>query len=139
MGGQKATVTSACLADYQAIVAEDGFVNVIVGPPRPEVERKAQGLNFLPWGVHDGTVLIYRNMVANPYFPYATNAVPAYDANKPQAEQSAELYMGDFAPVGVQCSIEEFLDNFGGVPVSFAQTSAPGRSAAPADLQRRAS
>ncbi len=110
-----------CLADYQANVSRDGFVYIVLGPRIPKVVKKAEGLNFLPWGLHDGTVLIYRNMVANPYFPYAAGVVPTYDYNQPAVGQSADNFIGDFAPVGIQCSIADYLKNYGGMSVSFAK------------------
>ncbi len=105
--GQKAMVTSACLADCQATIADDGYVYVVLGPKALESELP-DGFNFLPWGIHDRTLLIYRNMVANAYFPYSAGDVPAYDSSVPQIEQSAELFIGDFAPIGHQFAIDEF-------------------------------
>lgn len=118
--GQKLGRTSACLADYQAIVGEDGFVNLVLGPATREVLAKAEGLNFLPWGAHDGTVVIYRNLVSNTYFPYSNGVVPLYDSSQSQEDQAAQNFLGEYAPTGIQCSVEDFLDNYGGVPVSFA-------------------
>ncbi len=49
-----------------------------------------------------------------------TGAVPLYDSSQPQDDQAAENYLGEYAPKGVQCSVEDFLATYGGVPVSFA-------------------
>lgn len=122
---EKLTITSACLADYQAVVDDDGFVNLMLGPPRLEKKAKARGFNFLPWGRYEDTVVIYRNLVSNQYFPYSNGAVPLYNSDAPQEGQSAENFIGDYAPVGVQCSIEEFLANYNGVSAPSHRSNQP--------------
>jgi len=117
----KLTNVTACLADYQAAVAQDGFVYLVLGRRTPAILKKAKGLNFLPWGAHQEIVLAYRNMVPEPYFPYSAAAVPFFnpDSGEPRERQSAENSIGDYAPIGVYCSEESFLKDFCGFPVNY--------------------
>lgn len=112
---------TACLADYQAKVARDGFVYLVLGRRKPEILEKAKGLNFLPWGPHKKIVLGYRNMVPEPYFPYSAAAVPAFKTveGEPPEAQSADHFIGDYAPIGVYCTEANFLKDFCGFPVSY--------------------
>lgn len=116
----KLTNVTACMADYQAKVAKDGFVYLFLGRQLPAILEKAQGLNFLPWGAHQEIVLVYRNMVTEPYFPYSAAAVPIFKPNEPRESQSAEIFIGEYAPIGVYCSESDFLKDLCGFPVSYA-------------------
>jgi len=100
------TNVTACLADQQAVVAEDGFVYVVLGR-RPSILQKTARLNFLPWGAHQKIVFVYRNITPNRYFPYSAAAVPIYSE---QETRSAEHFIGEYAPIGVIGSEEDFLD-----------------------------
>jgi hypothetical protein len=100
------TNVTACLADHQAVVAEDGFVYLVLGR-RPAIVEKKDGVNFLPWGPHQKILLVYRNIVPNRYFPYSAAAVPIYSD---QETRSAAQFIGDYAPIGVFGSEEEFLN-----------------------------
>jgi len=115
--GQLTTVT-ACLPDFQAKADARDEVTLVLARRHPEVMRKVEemGWNFLPWGDHDQVAVVYRHLVANPAFPYSTYAVPEYDPALPPEGQSAEPYMGEYAPRGIYCSVEEFLH--AGVPVA---------------------
>lgn len=98
------TNVTACLADFQAVVAEDGFVYVVLGR-RPSIPEKTEGVNFLPWGPHQKILFVFRNIVPNRYFPYSAAAVPIYSD---QETRSAEHFIGDYAPIGVYVSEETF-------------------------------
>lgn len=115
----KLTNVTACLADFQAEVARDGFVYLVLGRRLPAILKKAEGLNFLPWGLHEEIALVYRNVVPHPYFPYSAAAVPIFTPDKPREKQTAELFIGDYAPTGVYCSEAGFLKDFCGFPVSY--------------------
>ena len=123
------TTASACLPDFQAKADEDGLVTLVLARPHPEVLRKVEeeGWNFLPWSplsvlaethgggdAPDSVTVVYRNLVANPTFPSSSSAVPVFDPARPASEQTAELFMGEYAPMGTFCSVEEFLG--AGVP-----------------------
>jgi hypothetical protein len=112
----KLTNVTACLADYQAVVAEDGFVYLVLGRQSPAIQKKAEGLNFLPWGPHQKILFVYRNMFSNPYFPYSSAAVPIYGEDE---TRPADYFIGDYAPVGVYGSEESFLKDFCGFPVNY--------------------
>ena len=54
------TNVTACLADFEAVVAKDGFVYVVLGRRLPATLGKTEGVNFLPWGPHQEIVFVYR-------------------------------------------------------------------------------
>jgi hypothetical protein len=111
------TNVTACLADYQAVVAADGFVYLVLGRQTPSILKKAEGLNFLPWGPHQEIAFVYRNMVPHRSFPYSAAVVPVYGEDE---THSADYFIGEYAPIGIYCSEEDFLKDFGGFPVSFS-------------------
>lgn len=115
----KITNVTACLADYQASVADDGFVYLVLGRRTPALLEKTEGMNFLPWGAHDEILFVYRNITPNTQFPYSAAAVPVY-SNEQTA--SAETFIGDYAPIGVYMSEEEFLKSD---PSRFFERNAP--------------
>jgi len=102
----KITNVTACLADDQAVVANDGFVYIVLGRRTPQLLEKAKGMNFLPWGPHDEILFVYRNITPNTQFPYSAAAVPIYSDEQ---TASAETFIGDYAPIGVYTSAEQFL------------------------------
>lgn len=121
------TNTTACLADYQATVACDGFVYVVLAKALPHLIEHALGLNFLPWGPRregpggeegdDAIVLAYRHMVIDSEFrPNSAAAVPIGQA----ADMGETPPMGDYAPVGRYFTEAEFLENFGNFDVNYA-------------------
>ncbi len=99
------TNVTACLADDEAVVAKDGFVYVVLGR-RPSILQKSEGFNFLPWGLHQKILFVYRNITSNRYFPYSAAAVPFYSD---QETRSAEQFIGDYAPIGVYGSEADVL------------------------------
>ncbi len=116
------TNATACLPDFQAKADARDEVTLVLAHRHPAILRKVEeeGWNFLPWGRHpdevaghervDSMTVVYRNLVANPAFPYSTSAVPQYDPGQPAEGQSAEHFMREYAPRGVYCGVEEFLD-----------------------------
>jgi hypothetical protein len=119
------TNVTACLADHQATVAEDGFVYLALGREVPEILKKVKafGLNFLPWGAHEEILLVYRQILAN--FASSARAVPVFDPTHYRETQSAYCSFKmntdpaldldvDYAPVGAYYSETDFLDNFSG-------------------------
>lgn len=131
------TNTTACLVDYQATVARDGFVYVVLGKALPHIIKKALGLNFLPWGPRregpkgeegdDKIVLIYRHMVIDSNFCTSAADVVPFDPDKvvegdPETRysQAADRQIGEYAPVGRYFSEAEFLENFGNFDVNYA-------------------
>lgn len=124
----KLTNVSACVADYQATVAKDGFVYLVLGRRTPEILKQAEGLNFLPWGVHNEILLVFRHLLPNqdPVFEGSAAAVPVFDpalvdCNDPHSreKQSGDKFIGDYAPRGIYCAEADFLKDFGGFDVEY--------------------
>jgi hypothetical protein len=92
-------------------VHADGFVYIAFGHRGDRLKpwAKRNGASFVPWGPHDGTVIIYRNMAANTAFPYTVGAMVPVDADAPSEGQSAESFIGEYAPVGVEVDVDALL------------------------------
>ncbi|MET0646525.1 MAG: hypothetical protein ABW208_07870 [Pyrinomonadaceae bacterium] len=104
---------TACLADFEAEVAPDGFVYLVLGRRRPAILDKAEGFNFLPWGLHEKIALVYRHMAPDTdNFKQSAAAVPIYDSALPREDQAAERYIGEYAPSGVYCPGIKFVKDF---------------------------
>lgn len=101
------TNVTACLADHQAVVAADGFVYLVLAR-RPSILEKTERLNFLPWGPHQKILFVYRNITPNRYFPYSAATVPIYSDDE---TRSAEHFIGDYAPIGIYRTEEDFAKN----------------------------
>ena len=119
VGGRTITNALGSVVDFQAIVAKDGFVNVVIGPPTAEIINKAQGLNFVPTGVQRRVVIIYRQMLPVSSFKNSNEHVPAHVESK-GINDSADHFIGDYAPKGIYCSTKKFLKDFGKFDFSFA-------------------
>ena len=93
-----------CLADYEAVVDEAGFVTIVISDPE---DRPANAENWLPWGgaYYDGLV-IYRHMLPAPDFAEAIQ-------NVPEGTPASEV-MGDYFPQVSYCAKETF--EAGGAP-----------------------
>ena len=109
------TTTSQCLADYEIPIQSDGFVYLVLARPSPQVKAKAMraGFGYLAWPISlQNPILLYRNMVINPAFEYGADQVPLYDPHNPQP---AEHFIDTYAPQGLHCTHEEFLNDFCGI------------------------
>lgn len=115
VGGAKVANTTACLADYEAKVAPDGYVYTLFGRQRPAVKEKADalGYNFLGWGGHTDAVVIYRQLVAAGTFLGAAATVKPYAETGESADQSLGEEYAEYAPFGlVYNSVADFLANY---------------------------
>jgi len=114
------------MKDEQFIIADsDGFVNIVISDSSEDIIQKCDGLNFLPWKVPgENMFLIYRNVLQSPDFEGNFNQVPIFNAENVSGfldfyNLNAINFIGDFAPIGLRMTKEEFLTNFGGFPVSY--------------------
>lgn len=111
------------------IAASDGFVNIVFGDEDAALRAKAAGLNYvvLPPELKNNVkgLIIYRNLLTNPVFPYNMNLVPDIAANLNLdnlvhlENLQAQTYLNDYAPIGKKMSKQQYLLNFGGFPVSY--------------------
>jgi hypothetical protein len=110
------------LKDEAAIIAGDGYVNIVIADDTPENRSKAAGLNFMPWNVKSSKmILIYRNMLTKSGFSGAFTNVPKLDGSNSLNVflQAADAFIGDYAPKGKRMTTDEYLENFGGFTVSY--------------------
>lgn len=110
------------IKDEDFIIANDGFITIVIADDEPDLRQKAAGLNFMPWAVPSGKmILLYRNLVINEDFENGTNSVPMLNQNfGPLAiGQAANFHIGEFGPLGLKMSKEDYLLDFGGFEVSY--------------------
>ena len=114
--GNAATYNFNALKDEDAILDEDGYVNIILASKDAEVESLARSLNynFLEWNMPwEKALLLFRHMLANPSFEAQIDDVPPiYDDMTEFSDQEGQKYMGDYAPQGRRMSKEEFLASY---------------------------
>lgn len=111
-GGQFSTRTSQCIADDQFILNQDGYYNVVVGPDDRDARAaaNARGYNYLVWYNMSGPMLLYRQMVPHPDFIGSIYNVPRYNPDLPAEQQMAELFIGEYAPSGRYCDLQDFMN-----------------------------
>jgi hypothetical protein len=160
MSGEILTNTSRCLADFNSRIGPDGYVSILVLPSKKIMEKLRPGhnsydkikakakaliptMNFLSWGRHLEPLLIYRNLCTRSDFPYAITKMNKYDPDKgvDWHDFVAEKWLGEYAPMGIQCSIDAFLKDSCDLtslkipavpplaPVSPAQPNEPAKAA----------
>lgn len=93
---------TACASDDEVALDADGWYTFVIATAedRPEETTATEGATIIDWGSTDvAVVLLLRNMVANPSFHEATDAV------EPGALTGS---MGDYSPTGAYCDVETF-------------------------------
>jgi hypothetical protein len=123
--GDPATYNYFTLPDFECKIASDGFIYLVIGRDDPVLRKKAEGLNYLVWDkrMKNKGLLVYRNLLTNPSYPYNMAVVPDLIQNLDKVFDTnslrAKTYLGDRSPQGVRMNREAFLENFGGFPVSY--------------------
>ncbi len=111
------------------VASSDGYINIVIGDEDAALRAKAAGLNYivLPPELNNNVkgVIVYRNLLTNPAFPYPMSLVPDLSNNinlitlLNTSTLQAQTYLSDYAPIGVKLSKTQFLADFGGFPVSY--------------------
>lgn len=116
------TFTSECLADAKTQIDKDGYATFVVGPDSLRESVTARGMNFLTRSGLFMPFVIYRNLLTAPAFKGDALKVPQWVspgllAPTPSTENYvAHKHIGDYAPKGRYCSLEEFEKDNCGVP-----------------------
>ncbi|HUM50178.1 MAG TPA: hypothetical protein PK431_00130 [Chitinophagales bacterium] len=124
------TFTYSTTTDIEfKIAAADGYVNIVFGDEDAALRTKAAGLNYvvLPPELKNNVkgLIIYRNLLTNPVFPYNMKLVPDIIQNLNLdnlvhlENLQAQTYLSNYAPIGKKMSKQQYLQNFGGFPVSY--------------------
>ena len=94
-----------CAADFEVPLDDQGFFTVVISDPadRPANATAENGFVWLPWGPYPDQLLIYRHMLHNPGFAQAIQFV--------EKGETLTQRMGDFAPQGVYCRPEVFVQS----------------------------
>lgn len=113
LGGMKATNTSDCLVDDQAIVSDDGYIILAIGPNKNTLRElaKKNKINYMDWGYHQYPDIIFRHLEGEKDFKYSSKHVPIVDVTQPLFDQGGERTIGPYSPAGFYCSDKEFEEN----------------------------
>lgn len=123
--GDAATYNYATLGDFQCKIASDGYIYLVIAREDAAIRAKAEGLNFITWhpALKNEGLIIYRNLLVNPEYPYNMGLVPDLVENLDKVLDTdflkASKYLGDRVPQGMKMSKAEFLENFGGMEVGY--------------------
>jgi len=94
------------LRDRDAVVADDGFVYLLVGERIDSSDKTPY--NLIRWNAPGKkAVLLYRNLLSSPGFEHAIGQVPVAREEPGFTSRVYEL-LGEFAPKGMVISAEEF-------------------------------
>lgn len=124
--GMKTSGTSICIHDEKATVSEDGWVKIVVGTARFVSSKPVPGWNYIPWGLHERPMLMFRQILPKESFEGSFNNVldlesstwivsnqePLDGGQGIKIEDyfaSAKIY--EYAPQGVYCTEAEFIAN----------------------------
>jgi hypothetical protein len=108
--GDRHSFTHHTIADHQVTLADDQWLELVIGDDTPELREAAAGRTFVPWATPDDEmVLIYRNLIAEAGFGGNQARVPLFDFEAPAEGQEAPDFIGDYAPSGLRCSQVDFL------------------------------
>ena len=124
------TYTYKTTTDIECKIADaDGYINLVIGEDDAALRTKAAGLNYivLPTELQNNVkgLIIYRNLLTRTGFPYSMGKVPDVSQHITLenilniSNLQAQTYMSGYAPVGKKMTKAQFLDNFGGFPVSY--------------------
>ena len=100
------TQSPSTLRDRDALVADDGFVYLLVGERMESIDKTPY--NLIRWEVPGKkAVLLYRNLLSKPGFERAIGQVSVARQELGLSDRVYEL-LGEFAPKGMVISAEEF-------------------------------
>ena len=114
--GNAATYNFNALKDEDAILDEQGYVNIILGDKDAAIEQRVQelGYNFLEWNMNwKKGFILFRHMLANPNFEAQIDKVPPIKEGLSDfTALEGQKYMGDYAPQGIRMSKTAFLNEY---------------------------
>lgn len=114
--GNAATYNFNALKDEDAIIDEDGYVNILLASKDKELENRVEALdfNFLEWNMPWRKALIlFRHMLADASFEIQIDDVkPISESTTNFDELEAQHVMGDYAPQGIRMSKADFLRSY---------------------------
>ena len=96
--------TTGCLTDHLTPADRHGWVRVVVSDPahRPDaVIVPAAGVHWLPWGVYNNDMMLYRVGIPRADWRYSPLGV---SPDAPDQAAAARAAMGDYYPDAVYCS-----------------------------------
>lgn len=114
--GNAATYNFNALKDEDAIIDEQGYVNIVLARQDEAIEKRTKelGYNFLEWNMPwKKALILFRHMLANPDFEAQIDDVPPIKEGMTDfTPTESQLFMGDYAPQGIRMSKEEFLSEY---------------------------
>lgn len=114
--GNSATYNFNALKDEDALLDEDGYVNIVLANSDEALEARTVelGYNFLEWNMPwKKGLILFRHMLADPNFEAQIDRVPPINSDMSDfGPNEAQHYLGDFAPKGIRMSKDEFLNTY---------------------------
>lgn len=116
MGGYRMTNTSECLSDEELKIDADGYVRIAIVPNGLKINYEDdQVWNVFKWGQHLYPALLFRQIGVNPHFYdnsfCNTNDAFHLETLQDLVDNSADHTIGEYAPTGIYCELNEFENN----------------------------
>lgn len=115
--GNAATYNFNALKDEDALLDEEGYVNIVLASPDAVIEERVKALNynFLAWNMPwEKGLILFRHMLAHPDFEAQIDDVPPIKEGMADfTPTEAQKFMGDYAPQGIRMSKSDFLLEYG--------------------------
>ncbi len=114
--GNAASYNFNALKDEDALLDDDGYVNIVLSHNDEAIEKltSALGFNFLEWNMPwKKALILFRHMLANPDFEAQIDVVPPIKEGMSDFESTdAKHYLGEYAPQGIRMSKSDFLTDY---------------------------
>ena len=112
--GNAASYNFNALKDEDAIIADDGYVYIILADEDDQVIKdiaRERKFNFLAWNMPwKEALILFRHMLADPSFDAQIDNVPTIKSGSDNfSELQAHHYMGDYAPSGERMNRTQFI------------------------------
>jgi len=114
--GNAASYNFNALKDEDALLDEQGFVNIVLADKNEKLEAyvSSLGYNFLEWNMPwKKALILFRHMLADPNFHAQIDDVPAINKEMSDfTEIEASKFIGAYAPKGKRMTIQEFYESY---------------------------
>ena len=111
-----ATYNFNAIKDEDAIIDQDGYVNIILSSADSEMEELTTqlGYNFMEWNMPwQKALILFRHMLANKSFEAQIDNVPPINSETTEfTKLEGQIFMGDYAPQGIRMSKAKFLSEY---------------------------
>ena len=111
--GNSATYNFNAIKDEDAILDDNGYVNIVLASKDSDIQQWANklGYNFMEWNMPwEKGLILFRHMLANADFEAQIDDVPPIQKGMEDfTPTEGQKYLGDYAPQGIRMSKADFL------------------------------